>query len=70
MTIEPKLASMPDIDPAQLPEVPSGTIIRIYVGDSSNLNFLANLSDIEFGIARESNKPYTASEYTSNSTTW
>ena len=58
-----------DIDPAQLPEVPTGTMIVLSVGDISNLNLLANLSDTTFGIAQESNKPYTASEYTANSTT-
>ena len=69
ITIEPKLTGIPDIDPAQLLEVPSATIIGLSVGDNSNLTLLANLSDITFRIAPESNKPYTASEYTANSTT-
>ena len=70
LTIEPKLTAIPDIDRAQLPEVPSATIICLSVKDNSFLNFQANLSDITFGIASEPNKPYTASEYTANSTTW
>ena len=70
ITIEPKLTGTLDIDPAQLPEVPSATIIRLPAGDNYNLNLLANLSDITFGIAKESNKRYAASDYTANSTAW
>ena len=70
ITIEPKPTCIPNIDPAKLPEVPSATIIRLSVDDTSNLNLLAYLSDITFGIAPESNEPYKASEYTANSTTW
>ena len=55
--IEPKLTGMPDIDPLQLPEVLYAIIVRLSFGDNSNLKFLANLSDITFGIAPESNKP-------------
>ena len=54
ITIEPKLTDTPGTDPAQLPEVPSATIIRLSVGDNFNLNFLANLSDMTFEIAPES----------------
>ena len=67
MNIEPKLTGIPDIDPAQLPEVPSSTIIRLSVDICSNLNLLANFSDVTFEIAPESNKPYTALEYTAGS---
>ena len=67
MTIEPKLTGMLRIDLAQLPRVPSVTIMRPSVGDSSYLKLLANLSDITLGIAPESNEPYTASEYTNSS---
>lgn len=56
-TIEPKLISIPHVDPAQLPDVPSATIIRPSVGDSLNLNLLSNLSDMTFRISPESNKP-------------
>ena len=52
ISIEPKLTGIPDIDPAQLPKVPSATIVRLSVGDSSDLKLLANLSDITFGIAQ------------------
>ena len=41
-TMEPKLTGIPDIDPAQLPEVPSATIISLSVEDSSNLKLSAN----------------------------
>lgn len=67
----PKLqqSDIPGVDPTQLPEVPFATIIRLFVGDSSNHNLMTNLSDITFRIDPESNKPYTVSEYTANSTT-
>ena len=56
ITIEPKLTHIPDIYPTKLPRVPSATIISLSVGDSSNLNLLANLSEITYGMAQESKK--------------
>lgn len=57
ITIETKLTYIPDIDLTQLLEVPSATIIRLPVGNSSKLNLLAKLSVMTFGIAAESNEP-------------
>lgn len=41
MTAEPNLTVTFDIDPAQLPEVSSATIMRFSVRDKSNLDFSA-----------------------------
>ena len=49
---------------------PSATTISLYVGDSLNLNFSANVPDETFGIASESKSPSTGSEYTDSLTTW
>ena len=57
IVVKPQLAGIPDIDPAQLPEFPSATMIGLSVGDSSSLDLLTNLYELTFGIAPESNKP-------------
>ena len=69
INIEPRLTGITDIDPAKLPEFPSATMIRLSIGESSNLELFSDLSGITAGIAPESNKPWRASEYTANSTT-
>lgn len=70
ISTEPKLSGIRDIDPAQISEVPSATMVHPSLGDDSNINFLANLSRIIFEIAPESNKPYTSLGYSDNFKSW
>ena len=54
ITVGTKLAGVTDIDPAQLPEVLSATMIRLSVGNGSDFKLLAYFSGIAFGKIVES----------------
>lgn len=70
ITIGSKLTVISCTGPLEIPEFSSAAIIYRSVGDSSKRSFPDSLPTITFGIASESDRIWSYSECTGNSTSW